>query len=131
MKFSEKLDILLERHNYKRVDFADKVGITYRAFAYYMSDTRKPRKSVLERIARELDVTPDFLIDDSKELKLTQEEKFIRDISSSGKNPYEAAKFLSQSKGLFAGNSLSDKDKDALMSCLKEIYEDSRKGNKK
>ena len=131
MKFSEKLDILLERHNYKRVDFADKVGITYRAFAYYMSDTRKPRKSVLERIARELDVTPDFLIDDSKELKLTQEEKFIRDISSSGKNPYEAAKFLSQSKGLFAGNSLSDKDKDALMSCLNEIYEDSRKGNKK
>ncbi|MCI5578804.1 MAG: helix-turn-helix transcriptional regulator [Oscillospiraceae bacterium] len=131
MKFSEKLDILLERHNYKRVDFADKVGITYRAFAYYMCDTRKPRKSVLERIARELDVTPDFLIDDSKELKLTQEEKFIRDISSSGKNPYEAAKFLSQSKGLFAGNSLSDKDKDALMSCLKEIYEDSRKGNKK
>ena len=131
MKFSEKLDILLERHNYKRVDFADKVGITYRAFAYYMSDTRKPRKSVLERIARELDVTPDFLIDDSKELKLTQEEKFIRDISSSGKNPYEAAKFLSQSKGLLAGNSLSDKDKDALMSCLKEIYEDSRKGNKK
>ena len=131
MKFSEKLDILLERHNYKRVDFADKVGITYRAFAYYMSDTRKPRKSVLERIARELDVTPDFLIDDSKELKLTQEEKFFRDISSSGKNPYEAAKFLSQSKGLFAGNSLSDKDKDALMSCLKEIYEDSRKGNKK
>ena len=79
MKFSEKLDILLERHNYKRVDFADKVGITYRAFAYYMSDTRKPRKSVLERIARELDVTPDFLIDDSKELKLTQEEKFILD----------------------------------------------------
>ena len=131
MKFSEKLDILLERHNYKRVDFADKVGITYRAFAYYMSDTRRPRKSVLERIARELDVTPDFLIDDSKELKLTQEEKFIRDISSSGKNPYEAAKFLSQSKGLFAGNSLSAKDKEALMSCLKEIYEDSRKGNKK
>lgn len=131
MKFSEKLDILLERHNFKRVDFADKVGITYRAFAYYMNDTRKPRKSVLEKIAKELEVTPDFLLDDTKDLQLTKEEKFIRDITSRGQNPNEASKFLSQSRGLFAGNSLSDKDKDALMSCLKEIYEDSRKGNKK
>lgn len=130
MKFNEKLDILLSRRNIKRVDFADKVGITYRAFAYYMSDTRKPRKSILEKIAKELKVTPDFLLDDSKDIELTQEEKFIRTISSNGKNPSEAAKFLSQSKGLFAGNNLSDEDKYNLMRCLTEIYEDSRKGKK-
>lgn len=130
MKFSEKLDILLGRRNIKRVDFADKVGITYRAFAYYMSDTRMPRKGVLERIARELKVTPDFLLDDSAELQLTQEEKFIKSMSDSGKSTTEAAKFLSQSKGLFAGNTLSDEDKTFLMQCLTEIYEDSRKGKK-
>lgn len=130
MKFNEKLDILLSRRNIKRVDFADRVGITYRAFAYYMSDTRKPRKSVLERIAKELKVTPDFLLDDSAELQLTQEEKFIKSMSDSGKNTTEAARFLSQSKGLFAGNSLSDDDKYHLMRCLTEIYEDSRKGKK-
>ncbi len=50
MKMNEKLDILLNRKRIRRVDFAESVGITYRAFAYYMSDTRRPRKSVLERI---------------------------------------------------------------------------------
>lgn len=130
MKFNEKLDILLTRRNIKRVDFADQVGITYRAFAYYMSDTRKPRKSVLTRIAKALNVTPEFLLDDKMELTLTQEEKFIRELSSDGKNTADAAKFLSQSKGLFAGNELSEEDKYNLMRCLTEIYEDSRKGKK-
>ena len=130
MKLNEKLDILLTRRNIRRVDFAESVGITYRAFAYYMSDTRKPRKSVLDRIAKELNVTPEFLLDDSKELELTLEETFIKRITDNGKNPYEAAKFLSRSKGLFAGNFLSDEDKYNLMRCLTEIYEDSRKGKK-
>lgn len=130
MKFNEKLDILLSRRNLKRVEFADKVGITYRAFAYYMSDTRKPRKGVLERIARELKVTPEFLLDDSAELELSREERFIKSISDSGKSTAEAEKFLSQSRGLFAGNTLSDEDKQHLMKCLTEIYEDSRKGKK-
>ncbi len=40
MKMNEKLDILLNRKRIRRVDFAESVGITYRAFAYYMSDTR-------------------------------------------------------------------------------------------
>lgn len=130
MKFNEKLDILLCRNNLKRVEFAEKVGITYRAFAYYMSDTRRPRKGVLERIAKELKVTPEFLLDDNKELDLTREEHFLRSISSNGGDPAEASKLLAQSKGLFAGNSLSDEDKKALMSCLTEIYEDSRKDSK-
>lgn len=130
MKFNEKLDILLARNNYKRVEFAEKIGITYRAFAYYMSDTRKPRKSVLVKIAKELDVTPEFLLDDSASIKLTQEEKFIRNMAANGKDPSDAAKFLSQSKGLFAGNSLSEKDKSELMKCLTEIYYDSHKGSK-
>lgn len=130
MKLNEKLDILLTRNNYRRVEFAEKIGITYRAFAYYMSNTRKPRKSVLIRIANELGVTPEFLMNDKESIKLTHEEKFIRNMTANGKDPADAAKFLSQSKGLFAGNSLSEKDKSDLMKCLSEIYYDSRKGNK-
>lgn len=137
MKFNEKLDILLNRRNIKRVEFAEKVGITYRAFAYYISDNRTPRRSVLERIARELNVTPEFLLDDSMEINLSKEEKLIRRISSRNESSPETAKltaeatrFLSQSKGLFAGNALSDEDKYDLMRCLTEIYEDSRKDKK-
>lgn len=128
---NEKLDILLNRRRIRRVDFAESVGITYRAFAYYMSDTRRPRKSVLERIAKELNVTPEFLADDSIEMELTIEENFIKRITDRGNDPTAAIKFLAQSRGLLAGNSLSEEDKSNLMRCLTEIYEDSLKNGKK
>ena len=130
MKMNEKLDILLNRKRIRRVDFAESVGITYRAFAYYMSDTRRPRKSVLERIAKELDVTPEFLADDNIDMELTLEEHFIKRITDRGNDPTAAMKFLAQSRGLLAGNSLSEEDKSNLMRCLTEIYEDSLKNCK-
>lgn len=99
MKMNEKLDILLNRKRIRRVDFAESVGITYRAFAYYMSDTRRPRKSVLERIAKELDVTPEFLADDNIDMELTLEEHFIKRITDRGNDPTAAMKFLAQSRG--------------------------------
>ena len=131
MKMNEKLDILLNRKRIRRVDFAESVGITYRAFAYYMSDTRRPRTSVLERIAKELDVTPEFLADDNIDMELTLEEHFIKRITDRGNDPTAAMKFLVQSRGLLAGNSLSEEDKSNLMRCLTEIYEDSLKNGKK
>lgn len=127
MKLNEKLDILLNRKRIRRVDFADSVGITYRAFAYYMSGTRCPRKSVMERIAKQLDMSPEFLLDENKDLELTSEEKFIKSLSEKGGDTSDAAKFLSKSHGLFAGNTLSEEDKSRLMDCLTEIYEDSKK----
>ncbi len=130
MKMNEKLDILLNRKRIRRVDFAESVGITYRAFAYYMSDTRRPRKSVLERIAKELDVTPEFLADDNIDMELTLEEHFIKRITDRGNDPTAAMKFLVQSRGLLAGSSLSEEDKSNLMRCLTEIYEDSLKNGK-
>ena len=130
MKMNEKLDILLNRKRIRRVDFAESVGITYRSFAYYMSDTRRPRKSVLERIAKELDVTPEFLADDNIDMELTLEEHFIKRITDRGNDPTAAMKFLVQSRGLLAGNSLSEEDKSNLMRCLTEIYEDSLKNGK-
>ena len=126
MTLIEKMDILLARRRIRKGDFAESIGVTYRAFAYYMSGTRKPRKSVLDRIAKELEVTPEFLLDDSVSIELTSEERFIRKISERGVDPTDAMRFLSSSRGLFAGNSLSAEDKEHLMRCLEEIYEDSR-----
>lgn len=124
MKMNEKLEIILARKRIRRVDFAESVGITYRAFAYYMNGSRKPRKAVLEKMAEELNVTADFLSDDSIDMELTVEERFLSGITSGSG---ETAKFLAQTKGLFAGNSLSDADKKKLLACITEIYNDSRK----
>ena len=77
MKMNEKLDIMLSRRHLKRVEFAESIGITYRAFAYYMTGSRKPRKSVLERMAAKLEVTPEFLLDDKREDAIEYFEKGI------------------------------------------------------
>lgn len=126
MKMNEKLELLLGRRRIHKSAFAQTVGITYRALANYLSGSRKPRPDLLVRIARELDVSAEFLLDDEQDLELTIEERFIRRVHASDADKAQAAQFLAQSRGLFAGNALSPEDKEALLNCLSEIYEDSR-----
>lgn len=126
MTMSEKIEILLGRGHIRKSDFAQSIGVTYRALANYISGSRNPRRETLDKMAAELGVDTDFLKDDSKELTLTTEEKFIRGMSSSETEKMQAQQFLAQSRGLFAGNALNPEDKEALVKCLLEIYEDSR-----
>ena len=126
MKMNEKLEIMLSRKRLKKTDFAHSIGITYRAFANYLNGTRNPRAETLQKMADQLQLTPEFLKDDSQELELTVEEQFIRKICASDADMAQAAQFLAQSRGLFAGNTLNSEDKESLIKCLMEIYEDSR-----
>ena len=126
MKMNEKLEIMLSRKRIKKTDFAHSIGITYRAFANYLNGTRNPRAETLQKMADQLQLTPEFLKDDSQELELTAEEQFIRKICASDADKAQAAQFLAQSRGLFAGNTLNSEDKESLIKCLMEIYEDSR-----
>ncbi len=129
MKMNEKIEIMLGRKRIRKTDFAESVGVTYRAFANYMNGSRRPRADTLNKIAEQLQVTPEFLKDDEQELELTIEERFIKRVCASDADKAQAAQFLAQSRGLFAGNSLNDEDKEALLKCLLEIYEDSRKNS--
>ena len=126
MKMNEKLEIMLSRKRIKKTDFAHSIGITYRAFANDLNGTRNPRAETLQKMADQLQLTPEFLKDDSQELELTVEEQFIRKICASDADKAQAAQFLAQSRGLFAGNTLNSEDKESLIKCLMEIYEDSR-----
>lgn len=126
MKMNEKLEKMLSRKRIKKTDFAHSIGITYRAFANYLNGTRNPRAETLQKMADQLQLTPEFLKDDSQELELTVEEQFIRKICASDADKAQAAQFLAQSRGLFAGNTLNSEDKESLIKCLMEIYEDSR-----
>lgn len=131
MKMNEKIEIMLSRKRIRKTDFAHSVGVTYRAFANYMNGTRKPRADTLNKIAEQLQLTPEFLKDDEQELELTIEERFIKKVCASDADKAQAAQFLAQSRGLFAGNALNEDDKEALFRCLWDIYEDSRKNHGK
>ena len=125
MKMNEKLEIMLSRKRIKKTDFAHSIGITYRAFANYLNGTRNPRAETLQKMADQLQLTPEFLKDDSQELELTVEEQFIRKLCASA-NKTQKKQNQTQSRGLFAGNTLNSEDKESLIKCLMEIYEDSR-----
>ena len=96
-----------------------------------MNGTRKPRADTLNKIAEQLQLTPEFLKDDKQELELTIEERFIKKVCASDADKAQAAQFLAQSRGLFAGNALNEDDKEALFRCLWDIYEDSRRNHGK
>ena len=131
MKMNEKIEIMLSRKRIRKTDFAHSVGVTYRAFANYMNGTRKPRADTLNKIAEQLQLTPEFLKDGKQALELTIEERFIKKVCASDADKTQAAQFLAQSRGLFAGNALNEDDKEALFRCLWDIYEDSRRNHGK
>ena len=43
MKMNEKIEIMLGRKRMKKTDFAESIGVTYRAFANYMNGSRTLR----------------------------------------------------------------------------------------
>ena len=92
MLFKEKIEILIRRKGMKKTEFADQIGITYRALANYLSGNRVPKGAILKKIAAALDVTEEFLLDDRKNLIMNSEERFIYHASDESTGIEEAAK---------------------------------------
>ncbi|MDR1754047.1 MAG: helix-turn-helix transcriptional regulator [Eubacterium sp.] len=122
MELGLKLELLLRRRNYKKVDFAKDIGITYRALANYLAGKRKPREAILDRIAELLNTSPQILSDPRQSILMDSEERFIFNSSSGQRGIFEAADLLKRAKSIFSGNTLKNDDKQTLFACLSEIY---------
>ncbi|MCM1299896.1 MAG: helix-turn-helix domain-containing protein [Firmicutes bacterium] len=122
MTFKDKIEILLLRKHCKKTEFAEKIGITYRALANYLAGTRSPKKSIMNKIENELGVTAAFLFDNNQSLVLNSEESFFYNCSKESTDSDKAMDLLNQAKKLFSGNGLVSEDKQALFSCITEIY---------
>ena len=131
MNFHEKIEILLRRKGYKKTEFADKLGITYRALANYLAGARKPKSSILQRITEELEVSEEFLFDDRKSLVLNSEERFLFEASKESVDIDKAMDLLEQARALLTGDGLTSEDKRAMYSCFTEIYFDAANKNNK
>lgn len=130
MNFGEKLDVLIRRKGWKKTDFADKIGVTYRALANYSAGSRTPRGEILKKIALLLDTNEEFLLDDRQNLILSSEERFFQYASEKSTGLSDAASLISQAKDVFTGPALADEDKQALFSLLTEIYFDAKRCKK-
>jgi len=122
MTLPEKLEILIRRKGISKTDFANKIGITYRALANYISGGRKPRGYILAKMADELGEPAQFLLNDSRNLILDSKERFIFNASSDEKGINEALSLLEEAEKVFRSKELSETDKQALYSCMAEVY---------
>ncbi len=127
MRLGEKLEILIERKNISKTEFAERIGITYRGLANYLNGSRKPKKDVLEKISIELGTSVDFLTDDNRSLILDSKERFVFNSTSDTNSVRAAAEYLEKGKEIFECKTISHEDKQALFSCLTELYFNSTK----
>ncbi len=124
MTFGEKFKIQREKLGLTQQQVADALGINRRMITRYENGISFPRtKEAYRKIAEFFEVDINYL--------LTEEEEFVvQALEQYGsRGMQEAQELIHSMSGLFAGGSLSEQDKDAVMKALQDIYWESKARN--
>ena len=124
MTFGEKFKIQREKLGLTQQQVADALGINRRMITRYENGISFPRtKEAYRKIAEFFEVDINYL--------LTEEEEFVVQASEQygSRGMQEAQELIHSMSGLFAGGSLSEQDKDAVMKALQDIYWESKARN--
>lgn len=117
MTFGEKFKAEREKRKLTQQEVADALGINRRMITRYENGISFPRtKDAYRKIAEYFKVDVNYL--------LTEDEEFVVQASEQyGSRGMKQAKDLIEGmSGLFAGGTLSEQDKDAVMKALQDIY---------
>lgn len=81
-KFSYRLTVLLDENNMTQIQLAEKIGTSNVTICRYLTGERTPRIDVLTKIAKEFNISLDYLlgISDDKNIK-NSDENFDLDIA--------------------------------------------------
>lgn len=124
MTFGEKFKNERKKRGLTQQEVADGLGITRRMITRYEKNEAFPRtKDAYKRIAAFFDIDVNVL--------LTEDEEFIvRSAEQYGsRGMKQAQELIDGMSGLFAGGTLSEQDKDAVMKALQDIYWESKARN--
>ncbi|MCR5457646.1 MAG: helix-turn-helix domain-containing protein [Clostridiales bacterium] len=124
MKFGEKVRI--ERTNKKMTqkELGEQLGVTTRTITGYEKEGLYPRKrEIYYRLAE--------IFGTDKMYFIGEEEDFISDASEKygSRGRVQAENLVRQISGLFAGGSLDEEDKDAVMRSIMDAYWESKNEN--
>ena len=124
MTFGEKFRAEREKKGLTQQQTADGMGINRRMITRYENGISFPRtRDAYKRIA-------DFFETDVNYL-LTEDEAFVMEASEQygSRGMKQAKELIDGMSGLFAGGTLSEQDKDAVMKALQDIYWESKARN--
>lgn len=124
MTFGEKFRTEREKLGLTQQEVADSLGINRRMITRYENGISFPRtKDAYKKIADFFKIDVNYL--------LTEDEAFVVEASEQygSRGMKQAQNLIDGMSGLFAGGTLSDQDKDAVMKALQDIYWESKARN--
>lgn len=124
MTFAEKFKEERVKKELTQQQVADSLGITRKMITLYEKGTSLPRtRDAYKKIADFFDVDVNYLLTEDEDFVVQASEKY----GARGKK--QAQDLVDGISGLFAGGTLSEQDKDAVMKALQDIYWDSKARN--
>lgn len=126
MSFKDRLREKRLEANLTQVQLAEKVSVSARTIQNYEMGSRKPTKyEIVEKIAKVLDTTPEYLLGQSEMLVVAAYEK------GGSKAARDINELVSEVTGMFAGGTLSEDALDGAMKALNDAYWIAKEKNKK
>ena len=124
MTFAEKFKEERVKKELTQQQVADSLGITRKMITLYEKGTSLPRtREAYKNIADFFGVDVNYLLTEDEDFVVQATEKY----GARGKK--QAQDLVDGISGLFAGGTLSEQDKDAVMKALQDIYWDSKARN--
>ena len=112
MSFSMKLKELRLQNSLTQEQLARKINTTTRTYIFYETGKKYPPVDLLIRIAKFYKVSVSFLLDEDDEYGRCEK--------------LGAKQLVEQISDLFAGDELSETDKDNVMEALQEVYRNAK-----
>jgi len=116
MTFAEKLKSTRMQAGISQERISAELGVTKRTIINYENGQTFPPVDMLPKIAKLFGVTIESLIAEEEEFVAAAYEKGGR------KGARDAEALINEVSGLFAGGTLSDDDKDAVMRAIQNAY---------
>ena len=124
MTFGEKIKALRTEKQLSQQNLAKELGINSRMITRYENGISYPRtREAYQKIAAFFDVDVNYLLTENEEFVVKASEQY------GGRGRKQAQELLDGMSALFAGGSLSEGDRDAVMKAMQEIYWDSKARN--
>lgn len=126
MKFGDKLKTARKAKKLKQDELGKLVGVSSRTIQNYETANMYPKsREVYYKLAEVLDVDVNYLLSEGVEFITEAQIKY----GSKGRK--DATQLVEQISGLFAGGSIPEEDKDAIMRAIQDAYWDAKEENKK
>jgi len=121
MKFGEKFRAEREKLGLSQAEIAAKLGVSRNMITRYETGAAHPRnREAYKRVAELFGVDFNYLLSDDEDFVVRVSEQYGEDARK------QAEELVDGIHGLFAGGSLSDEDKDAVMQAMQDIYWESK-----